>query len=54
MTATVHILTTGYAADRVACTVTLIREDDLIAVVDPGMVAESRACPSPALILTRG
>jgi glyoxylase-like metal-dependent hydrolase (beta-lactamase superfamily II) len=40
VTATVHILTVGYADDRVAGTVTLIREGDMIAVVDPGMVAD--------------
>jgi glyoxylase-like metal-dependent hydrolase (beta-lactamase superfamily II) len=38
--ATVQILTTGYVGDRVASTVTLIRDGDLIAVVDPGMVAD--------------
>jgi glyoxylase-like metal-dependent hydrolase (beta-lactamase superfamily II) len=38
--ATVHVLTTGYVGDRVASTVTLIRDGDLIAVVDPGMVAD--------------
>jgi glyoxylase-like metal-dependent hydrolase (beta-lactamase superfamily II) len=39
MTATVHILTTGYAAERVAGTVTLIRDAGVTIVVDPGMVA---------------
>src|SRR5258707_14925648 len=39
MTALVHVLTHGYADDRVASTVTLIQDGDLIAVVDPGMVA---------------
>jgi glyoxylase-like metal-dependent hydrolase (beta-lactamase superfamily II) len=40
VTATVHVLTNGYVGDRVASTVTLIRDGDLIAVVDPGMVAD--------------
>jgi glyoxylase-like metal-dependent hydrolase (beta-lactamase superfamily II) len=39
MTATVRVLTTGYAAERVAGTVTLIRDTDVTIVVDPGMVA---------------
>jgi glyoxylase-like metal-dependent hydrolase (beta-lactamase superfamily II) len=37
--ATVHVLTSGYAGERVAGTVTLLRDGDLVAVVDPGMVA---------------
>jgi len=39
MTATVDILTTGYADDRVASSVVLVRENDAIIIVDPGMVA---------------
>jgi glyoxylase-like metal-dependent hydrolase (beta-lactamase superfamily II) len=39
MTATVRVLTTGYAAERVAGTVTLIRDSGVTIVVDPGMVA---------------
>ena len=39
MAATVHILTTGYAAERVAGTVTLVRDEGATIVVDPGMVA---------------
>jgi glyoxylase-like metal-dependent hydrolase (beta-lactamase superfamily II) len=39
VTATVHVLTAGYADEKVAGTVTLILDGDLIAVVDPGMVA---------------
>ena len=39
MTATVCVLTTGYAAERVAGTVTLIRDTGATIVVDPGMVA---------------
>lgn len=47
MTATVHILTCGYAGDRVAGTVTLIHEDAMVAVVDPGMVADRRLILDP-------
>ena len=39
MTAQLNVLTIGYAGERVAGTVVLIRDGDLIAVVDPGMVA---------------
>jgi glyoxylase-like metal-dependent hydrolase (beta-lactamase superfamily II) len=39
MTATVDVLTSGYAHDRVASSVILVRENDTIIVVDPGMVA---------------
>ena len=37
--ATVNVLTSGYARDRVASTVTLLRDGDAVVVVDPGMVA---------------
>jgi glyoxylase-like metal-dependent hydrolase (beta-lactamase superfamily II) len=47
MPAFVHVLTDGYAHERVASTVTLIREGDLIAVVDPGMVAHRRLILDP-------
>ena len=40
MPATVDVLTTGYADDRVASTVTLIRDGDRRVIVDPGMVAD--------------
>jgi glyoxylase-like metal-dependent hydrolase (beta-lactamase superfamily II) len=36
--ASVDVLFVGYADDRVAGTVTCIRDGDLVAVVDPGMV----------------
>lgn len=39
MTATVTVLNAGYADDRVASTVTLIRDGAATIVVDPGMVA---------------
>ncbi|WP_285581280.1 MBL fold metallo-hydrolase [Actinoallomurus iriomotensis] len=47
MTATVTILTCGYAGERVAGTVTLIHDGDLVAVVDPGMVADRRMILDP-------
>ena len=37
--ASVDVLTVGYVNDRVAGTVTLLRDGDVIVVVDPGMVA---------------
>ncbi len=40
MTARFTLLTAGYAADRVAGTVSLLRDEDRIVVVDPGMVAD--------------
>jgi glyoxylase-like metal-dependent hydrolase (beta-lactamase superfamily II) len=39
MTAELHVLTDGYADDRVASTVALLRDGDTLVVVDPGMVA---------------
>jgi glyoxylase-like metal-dependent hydrolase (beta-lactamase superfamily II) len=39
MTARLDVLCTGYAAERVASTVALIRDEDTVIVVDPGMVA---------------
>jgi glyoxylase-like metal-dependent hydrolase (beta-lactamase superfamily II) len=39
MTASVDVLTNGYAHDRVASSVVLIRENDAVIIVDPGMVA---------------
>jgi glyoxylase-like metal-dependent hydrolase (beta-lactamase superfamily II) len=40
MSAQLDVLTEGYIGDRVAGTVALIRDGDLVAVVDPGMVAD--------------
>jgi glyoxylase-like metal-dependent hydrolase (beta-lactamase superfamily II) len=37
--ATVDILTVGYVGERVAGTVSLIRDEHVVAVVDPGMVS---------------
>jgi glyoxylase-like metal-dependent hydrolase (beta-lactamase superfamily II) len=42
MSAQITVLTDGYVGDRVASTVTLIRDGDVVIVVDPGMVS-SRA-----------
>jgi glyoxylase-like metal-dependent hydrolase (beta-lactamase superfamily II) len=39
MPARLNVLCTGYAAERVASTVVLVRDDDAVIVVDPGMVA---------------
>ncbi len=39
MTAELIILTDGYADDRVASTVTLVRDGEAVIVIDPGMVA---------------
>lgn len=39
MSAALHVLTVGYAGDRVAGTVCLINDGDRVIVVDPGMVA---------------
>ena len=42
MTATVDVLVNGYAHERVASSVVLVRENDVVIVVDPGMVADRR------------
>jgi glyoxylase-like metal-dependent hydrolase (beta-lactamase superfamily II) len=47
MTSTVHVLTAGYVGDRVASTVTLLRDGDTIVVVDPGMVADRQRILGP-------
>jgi glyoxylase-like metal-dependent hydrolase (beta-lactamase superfamily II) len=39
MTARLDVLCAGYAGERVASTVVLIRDEDAVIVVDPGMVA---------------
>lgn len=36
---TVHLLHAGYAHDRVASSIVLVRDGDALIVVDPGMVA---------------
>ncbi|RSM65514.1 MBL fold hydrolase [Actinoplanes sp. ATCC 53533] len=47
MPARLDVLTVGYADDRVAGTVVAIRDGDLVAVVDPGMVADRRRILDP-------
>jgi glyoxylase-like metal-dependent hydrolase (beta-lactamase superfamily II) len=39
MTAELHVLSVGYADDRVASTVVLVRDGEHVVVVDPGMVS---------------
>ena len=46
-TARLDVLFTGYAADRVAGTVSLIRDGDRVIVVDPGMVPSRAAILNP-------
>jgi glyoxylase-like metal-dependent hydrolase (beta-lactamase superfamily II) len=41
------VLTEGYADERVASTVVLVHDGDLIAIVDPGMVASRAAILDP-------
>jgi glyoxylase-like metal-dependent hydrolase (beta-lactamase superfamily II) len=47
VTADVRVLTEGYVGERVAGTVTLIRDGGVVAVVDPGMVADRRLILDP-------
>jgi glyoxylase-like metal-dependent hydrolase (beta-lactamase superfamily II) len=47
MTAQLDILTEGYADDRVASTVVLVRDAGRVIVVDPGMVAHRDAILRP-------
>jgi glyoxylase-like metal-dependent hydrolase (beta-lactamase superfamily II) len=47
MTARLDVLSPGYAADRVASTVVLIRDGDAVIVVDPGMVASRQRILGP-------
>jgi glyoxylase-like metal-dependent hydrolase (beta-lactamase superfamily II) len=49
--ATVDVLFTGYADDRVAGTVSCIRDGGLVAIVDPGMVPDRSAILDPLLAL---
>ena len=51
MTTTVHPLTAGYAGDRVASSVTLVRDGDALIVADPGMVADRRRILDPLAAL---
>jgi len=47
MTAIVDVLTNGYVGERVAGTVVLVRENDVVIVVDPGMVSSREAILGP-------
>ncbi len=47
MTAQLDVLAIGYAGDRVAGTVSLVREGDVVAIVDPGMVASRSVILDP-------
>jgi glyoxylase-like metal-dependent hydrolase (beta-lactamase superfamily II) len=47
----VDVLNQGYAADRVASTVTLIRDGETVIVVDPGMVSSRAAILDPLAAL---
>jgi len=47
MSAEVHVLTAGYADDRVASTVVLVIDGDVRIVVDPGMVSSRAAILDP-------
>lgn len=47
MVATLDILVAGYAADRVASTCTLLRDGDVVAIVDPGMVSDRSLLTAP-------
>lgn len=51
MTAELHVLVDGYADERVGSTVSLIRDGDVIAVVDPGMVASRSRILEPLAAL---
>jgi glyoxylase-like metal-dependent hydrolase (beta-lactamase superfamily II) len=50
-TARLDVLFTGYANDRVAGTVSLIRDGDRVIVVDPGMVPSRSAILDPLRLL---
>ena len=47
MTANLHVLSAGYAADRVASSVSLVIDGDALIVVDPGMVRDRSAILTP-------
>ena len=47
----VHLLTAGYAAERCASSVVLVRDGDALIVVDPGMVASRSRILDPLRIL---
>jgi glyoxylase-like metal-dependent hydrolase (beta-lactamase superfamily II) len=47
MTAQFDLLHSGYADERVSSTVALVRENDTVAIVDPGMVASRELILDP-------
>ncbi len=47
----VHLLHAGYAGDRVASSVVLVRDGDALIVVDPGMVADRSRILDPLAAL---
>jgi len=47
MSADLHVLTAGYARDRVASTVVLIQDEGRHVIVDPGMVSDRRKILDP-------
>lgn len=49
--ATVHLLHAGYAGDRVASSVVLVRDGDALIVADPGMVADTGLILDPLAAL---
>jgi glyoxylase-like metal-dependent hydrolase (beta-lactamase superfamily II) len=51
MTALLDVLCAGYAADRVASTVVLVRDEGATIVVDPGMVADRGVILGPLVRL---
>jgi glyoxylase-like metal-dependent hydrolase (beta-lactamase superfamily II) len=51
MSARLDVLTEGYVGGRVASTVVLLRDADLVAVVDPGMVADRAKILEPLAAL---
>jgi glyoxylase-like metal-dependent hydrolase (beta-lactamase superfamily II) len=51
MTAQLDVLTNGYADDRVASTVTLVRDGAAVVVIDPGMVASRSVILDPLAAL---
>ena len=51
MLATVDILFEGYVGDRVAGTVSLVRDEGIVAVIDPGMVPSRAAILDPMVAL---
>jgi glyoxylase-like metal-dependent hydrolase (beta-lactamase superfamily II) len=51
LTAEVHILFNGYAGDRVASTVSFVRDGDVRVIIDPGMVPDQSAILDPLAAL---